>query len=312
MSGQICWQVCCVLTAGRRIDVKNKALVAVLAAGTFWGFMGLFVRVLNTAGFSSLEVAQARITTGLIIVGIYLLIFNPKLLKIRLRDVWCFIGTGIVSLLLFSVCYFSALTYTSLSVAAILLYTAPFFVMIMSLFLFKEKLNGQKILALLLAFTGCVLVSGLGGDASVSGIGMLLGLGSGFFYALYSIFGRYAINRGYGAWTMTFYTFLFCAIGCAFLSDWQLIFTTVKADTGILWWILGLGFVTAFLPYVLYSYGMENMESSKASILASVEPVVGTLVGVFVFHEPISVLGVLGVVLVISAIVVLNIKPKKA
>lgn len=312
MSGQICWQVCCVLTAGRRIDVKNKALVAVLAAGTFWGFMGLFVRVLNAAGFSSLEVAQARITTGLIIVGIYLLIFNPKLLKIRLRDVWCFIGTGIVSLLLFSVCYFSALTYTSLSVAAILLYTAPFFVMIMSLFLFKEKLNGQKILALLLAFTGCVLVSGLGGDASVSGIGMLLGLGSGFFYALYSIFGRYAINRGYGAWTMTFYTFLFCAIGCAFLSDWPLIFTTVKADTGILWWILGLGFVTAFLPYVLYSYGMENMESSKASILASVEPVVGTLVGVFVFHEPISVLGVLGVVLVISAIVVLNIKPKKA
>lgn len=292
--------------------MKNKALIAVLAAGTFWGFMGLFVRVLNAAGFSSLEVAQARITTGLVIVGIYLLIFNPKLLKIRLRDVWCFIGTGIVSLLMFSVCYFSALTYTSLSVAAILLYTAPFFVMLMSLFLFKEKLSGQKILALVLAFTGCVLVSGLGGGDSVSGTGMLLGLGSGFFYALYSIFGRYAINRGYGAWTMTFYTFLFCSIGCAFLSDWQLIFTTVKADSTILWWILGLGFVTAFLPYVLYSYGMEHMESSKASILASVEPVVGTLVGVFVFHEPITVLGVLGVALVLSAIVVLNVKLKKA
>ena len=291
--------------------MNKKALAAVLAAGTLWGFMGVFVRVLNAAGFGSLEIAQTRITTGLLLVGLYLLIFDRKSLKIRLRDVWCFIGTGIVSLLFFSVCYFSALTYTSLSVAAILLYTAPFFVMIMSLFLFREKLSGQKVFALLLAFSGCVLVSGVGGDASVSWIGILLGLGSGFFYALYSIFGRYAINRGYGAWTMTFYTFLFCSIGCAFLSDWGLITSTVKADSSILLWILGLGLVTAFLPYVLYSYAMENMESSKASILASVEPVVGTLCGVFIFHEPITVLGVLGVAMVLGAIVVLNVKRKK-
>jgi len=257
--------------------MKNKPLIAVLAAGTFWGFMGLFARKLNAAGFGALEVAQARITTGLILVGIYLLIFDKKSLQIRLKDVWCFIGTGIVSLFFFSICYFSALNYTSLSVAAILLYTAPVFVMLMSLFLFKEKMNILKIVGLLLAFAGCVLVSGIGGDSSVSLIGILLGLGSGFFYALYSIFGRYAINRGYGAWTMTFYTFLFCTVGCTFLSDWKLMGSAVVADINILFWILGLGFVTAFLPYILYSYALENMESSKASILASVEPVVGTL-----------------------------------
>lgn len=289
---------------------NNKALIAVLAAGTFWGFMGVFVRFLNAAGFASFEVAQTRITTGLLLVGLYLLIFDRKSLKIRLKDIWCFFGMGIISLLLFSVCYFTALTYTSLSVAAILLYTAPFFVMLISLLLFKEKLNSKKILALVLAFAGCVLVSGLGGDTRTSWIGILLGLGSGFFYALYSIFGRFAINRGYGAWTMTFYTFLFCSIGCAFLCDWNLIFTAVQADQTILLWILGLGFVTAFLPYVLYSYSLEHMESSKASILASVEPVVGTLCGVFIFHEPITALGVVGIVMVLGAIVVLNTKKK--
>ena len=291
--------------------MKNKPLLAVLSAGTFWGFMGLFARKLNAAGFGALEVAQARITTGLILVGLYLLFFDRKSLKIKLKDIWCFIGTGIISLFFFSLCYFSALNYTSLSVAAILLYTAPVFVMLMSLILFKEKMNLQKMLGLVLAFAGCVLVSGIGGDSSVSTIGILLGLGSGFFYALYSIFGRYAINRGYGAWTMTFYTFLFCTIGCTFLSDWNLMGSAVVADINILFWILGLGFVTAFLPYVLYSYALENMESSKASILASVEPVVGTLCGVFIFHEPITVLGVVGIILVLSAIVVLNIKLKK-
>ena len=291
--------------------MKNKALFAVLAAGTFWGTMGFFARSLYAAGFGPLEVAQTRITTGLVLVGLYILLFNRSQFKIKLKDLWCFLGTGIVSLLLFSTCYFSALNYTSLAVAAILLYTAPFFVMLMSLLLFKEKMNGKKISALLLAFTGCVLVSGVGGNEEISWIGILLGLGSGFFYALYSIFGRYAINRGYGAWTMTFYTFLFCSIGCAFLSDWQVIGSSVQTDNSVLLWVLGLGFVTAFLPYVLYSMGLENMESSKASILASVEPVVSALFGVFVFHETLTAWGILGILMVLGAIVVLNVKLKK-
>lgn len=290
--------------------MKNKALAAVLAAGTFWGTMGFFARSLYAAGFGPLEVAQTRITTGLILVGLYILLFNRSQFKVKLKDIWCFLGTGIVSLLLFSTCYFSALNYTSLAVAAILLYTAPFFVMLMSLVLFKEKMNSKKVFALLLAFTGCVLVSGVGGDDDVSWIGILLGLGSGFFYALYSIFGRYAINRGYGAWTMTFYTFLFCSIGCAFLSDWQVIGSVMAADSANILWVLGLGFVTAFLPYVLYSTGLEHMESSKASILASAEPVVSALFGVFVFHETMSLWGVLGIAMVLGAIVVLNVKKK--
>lgn len=291
--------------------MKNKALIAVLAAGAFWGTMGFFARSLYAAGFGPLEVAQTRITTGLVFVGLYILLFNRSLFRVKWKDMWCFLGTGIVSLLLFSTCYFSALNYTSLAVAAILLYTAPFFVMLMSLLLFKEKMNGKKVLALILAFAGCVLVSGVGGDETFSWIGILLGLGSGFFYALYSIFGRYAINRGYGAWTMTFYTFLFCSIGCAFLCDWSVIGTSFSADGSVGLWVLGLGFVTAFLPYVLYSIGLENMESSKASILASVEPVVSALFGVFVFHESLSVWGILGILMVLGAIVVLNVKFKK-
>lgn len=291
--------------------MKNKALAAVLAAGTFWGTMGFFARNLYAAGFGPLEVAQTRITTGLILVGLYILLFNRSQFKVKLKDIWCFLGTGIISLLLFSTCYFSALNYTSLAVAAILLYTAPFFVMLLSLLLFKEKMNSKKVLALILAFTGCVLVSGVGGDTVFSWKGILLGLGSGFFYALYSIFGRYAINRGYGAWTMTFYTFLFCSIGCAFLSDWQVIGGVMAESGANILWVLGLGFVTAFLPYVLYSTGLEHMESSKASILASVEPVVSALFGVFVFHETLSLWGVLGIAMVLGAIIVLNVKGKE-
>ena len=85
----------------------------------------------------------------------------------------------------------------------------------------------------------------------------------------------------------------------------------MAASSANVFWVLGLGFVTAFLPYVLYSTGLEHMESSKASILASVEPVVSALFGVFVFHETLTLWGILGIVVVLGAIVILNVKLKK-
>ena len=288
---------------------KNTwAALPVLAAGTLWGLMGLFVRRLNAAGLGSMEVAELRILTGLALVGLYLLIARRDLLRVRLRDLWCFFGTGVISLLLFSNCYFTAMRYASLSAAAVLLYTAPAFVMVLSLLLFRERLTARKGAALGLAFLGCVLVSGLGSDAALSLPGLLFGLGAGFFYALYSIFGRYAIRRGYQAWTLTFYTFLFCALGGAALTDWGAVGAALSASgPGTAGWILTMGVVTAVLPYVLYAVGLEHMESSRASILASVEPVVGTLVSVLLFHEPLTAGGVAGTALVLSAVALLSL-----
>ena len=96
------------------------------------------------------------------------------------------------------------------------------------------------------------------------------------------------------------------------MSDWQVIGTVMTSGSNNILWVLGLGFVTAFLPYVLYSMGLEHMESSKASILASVEPVVSALFGVIVFHEYLSLWGVLGIAMVLGAIVVLNLRKKSA
>lgn len=287
-------------------------IFCVLFAATLWGSMGVFVRYLNAAGLSAIEITQVRISVGFVAIASYLSIFRRDLLKIKLKDIWCFLGTGIISLLLFSTCYFKSIEYgTSLSVAAILLYTAPIFVMLMSLILFKEKMTTAKLIALILAFGGCILVSGVGGDmGNIKGI--LLALASGFFYALYSIFSRFAINKGYSSLTIVFYTFLFCVIGCSCLADWQTITSVVLTpNIKIILLCIGLGIITGFLPYVFYSRGLELMESSKASILASVEPVVGTLFGVFLFHEELTILGGIGILLVLGAVVLLSVKRKK-
>lgn len=286
---------------------KSLPTLCVLTAATLWGSMGLFVRRLNAAGLYALEVTQLRILVGLVLVGAYLAVFHRDMLRVRLRDLWCFAGSGICSLLFFSYCYFTGMTMTSLSVICVLLYTAPVFVMLLSVLLFRERMTRSKLLALLLTFAGCCLVSGLGGETHLSGAALLLGLGSGFFYGLYSIFSRYAIQRGYSSWTITFYTFAFCSVACLFLSDWSAITSTVSADPTLLIWIVLLGLVTAFFPYVLYTRGLEQMESSRAAILASLEPAVATLLGVLVLHEPLTVSNAAGIVLVLGGIAVLSL-----
>lgn len=287
--------------------MKKRSVLAVVAAASLWGLMGLFVRRCTAAGLGSLETTQLRITVGLLLVGLYLALFHREKLRIRWRDLWCFLGTGVVSLLLFSYCYFRTMSMVSLAVAGVLLYTAPVFVMLMSILLFRERMTLPKLLALVMAVAGCTLVSGVGSGESMQLPGLLLGLGAGFFYALYSIFSRYAIQRGYDSWTITFYTFLFCAAGCALVCDWQVIGTAVSSDRGLWPWVLAMGLTTGFGAYLLYTWGLQRIESSRASILASVEPVVAALVGVFVFGESISPAGVAGIALVLGAIVVLSL-----
>ncbi len=285
---------------------QSKSALCVLLAGTLWGSMGLFVRKLNAVGLYALDIVQLRIAVSLVLVGLYLLIFARDKLRVRLRDLWYFAGTGIVSLLLFSWCYFSGMQEASLSVMAVLLYTSPAFIVLLSVLLFRETLTRQKLLALVLTFTGCCLVSGLGSGSAVSMKGLLLGLGSGFFYALYSIFSRYAIERGYGSWTITFYTFLFCLLASAPLAHWGLIAQALSSDASVPVYALLMGLLTGFLAYIFYTKGLEGMESSRAGILASVEPVVGTIIGTLVFHEPLPVQSVLGIALVLGGIVVLG------
>ena len=274
--------------------------------------MGLFVRRLNAAGLQALEVMELRVLVGLALAGAYLALFHRERLRVRVRDLWCFFGTGVCSLLFFSWCYFTGMGMASLSVMGVLLYTAPAFVMLMSALLFRERLSAAKLIALAMTFAGCCLVSGLGGGTRLSGEALLLGLGAGFGYALYSIFSRFAIDRGYDSWTITFYSFLICAVGCAFLSDWHAIAGTLLPAPELLGWSAAMALMTGFLAYIFYTKGLEGMPSSRASILASIEPVTATLLGTFVFHEPLGWSGIAGIALVVAAIVVLSVRRKGA
>ena len=290
---------------------KNKYTLAVLGAGTLWGFMGFFRRTLDTMGLSASNCIAVRGIFAALLFGIAMLITDRKAFKVKLRDTWCFLGSGIVSLLLFSLCYFKAMDYMSLSNAAILLYTAPCFVILFSALLFKEKITARKLAAMLIAFTGCCLVSGIGAGSKISTTGILFGLGSGICYALFSIFSRFAINRGYSTFTINFYTCLLAGLGALVVGGVEFVPTITSTAPNFLF-VAATGLVTCFLPYLCYTYGLTGLENGKASIMASIEPVVATLCGIFIYHEALTAMSAAGILLVLSAIVLQNLKPKAA
>lgn len=292
--------------------MKKLAPFFVLLAGILWGTMGIYVRRLNALDFTTIEIVAVRSVVTAVLLLLVLFFYNRKMLKIRLKDIWCFVGTGILSIVFFNYCYFKAITMTSLSVAAVLLYTAPAIVMVLSAFLFHEKITTVKIISLVATFAGCVFVTGLaGGTGSLSTAGILVGLGAGLGYALYSIFSRYAIERGYHSLTISFYTFVFASVGVLPLADMKIIYDACAKDAGIAGFYLVFALVSTVVPYILYTLGLTALENSKASIIASIEPVTATVVGMVLFHEKVTIHNFAGIILVLGGIVICNINFNK-
>ena len=286
--------------------------ILIIVAGLFWGSMGIFVRHLNVLGFSSIQVACLRLTTAGVIFALILLIKDRKGFRIKARDIPLFLALGLVSILFFTCCYFTAIRLMTMSTAAILLYTSPIWVMILAIIFLKEKITLQKILALILAFAGCILVSGFGGKVTL--IGILVGLGSGLGYGLYSIFGTFALKK-YSPYTVTCYTFLIAGLGSVFAANPIDLFAKISAvenKPALIGFVLLTAVVTAVIPFLLYTLGLNMTTAGKAAVLATVEPAAATLFGFFVMKETVGPVAICGIFLVFAAIIVLSIKKKES
>ena len=186
--------------------------------------------------------------------------------------------------------------------------------MIFSAIFFHEQITLRKVLCILLSVAGCALASGLGselflhreGGSTITLTGLLLGLGAGFGYALYSIISRFILQRGYSVFTNIFYSFtlvmaLFLALSLRDGSFLQIFQQPSATGLGLL-----CGLVTGFGAYVLYTLGMEKMETSRAAQLATIEPVTAALLGFFLFRQPMSLFEAVGIFLVVLSVVLMN------
>jgi drug/metabolite transporter (DMT)-like permease len=206
---------------------------------------------------------------------------------------------------------FTVIDQANLSLAVVLLYTGPLFVTLLSRFFFKELLTFRKGLAIIVTLTGCAFVVGLlpSVQTVITASTLLIGIGSGFFYALYSIFAKVS-SKHYGSITITTYSFICASI--FMLASSQIV---QKVPLFLNWTVLvnsiGLALIPTIFAYLLYTKGLRYIESSRASILSTVEPVVAIGVGFILFQDVLTMWQWLGVGLVISSIILAAEKTKQ-
>lgn len=289
------------------IDWRIFAPALVIVAGICWGLIGLFSNYLSVAGLRPEQITVIRCVLACFAIGGYLLIFKRGAFKVRVKHLWIFLGTGVLSIAFYNVCYFACINMCGLSFAAILLYTAPCFVVLLSAVFFKERLTRQRGFALIIAFVGCLLVVGVGsGQAFLSGLGILVGLASGVGYALYSIFARVALKH-YEAPTVMFYTFLFASLALLPFSEPINIVSLALDSASVFEVMIALALISTVTPFACYTTGLAHMETGKASIMAFVEPMVSLLLGVMVFGEVLTLQNMIGVIGILGAVVLLNL-----
>lgn len=281
------------------------ACASILAAAALWGVIGLWNRNLMAGGFAPTDIVVVRNFGGMVLLLAVFAVRDRGVFHVRREHLKYFLGTGVVSVVLFTCCYFTCQKLCSLAVASILLYTAPSFVVVLSAVLWREPVTKKKLLALALTLVGCALVCGVfAGDLSVTLPGVLLGLGAGFFYALYSVFGRYALAH-YSSMTVTVWTFIFAGPASLVLLR-PARMAAALAEPRM--WLLAAGLVvfSTVLPYILYTRGLARVEAGKASIMASLEPVVASLAGVLAFGEPMGPATLIGILCVLAGVYILR------
>ena len=283
---------------------KSISYIYIILSAVCWGCIGLSNRMLTQAGMGLGNRVFVRNFGTLVVLTVVFALLHRQVFRIKLKHLPIFMASGLVSILLLSIVYFQCQTMCSLSVAAILLYLAPSFVVLFSAVLWKTPLTKRKLAALGISLLGCVLVSGvLGGGASASWAGIALGVASGLTYASYTVFAHYGLAH-YESYTMIYWTFGFAGLGSVLLADFPALGPVLRQPNAVLGCVLVV-IVSTALPYCLYTMGLEGVESGKAAIITNIEPMMETLMGVVVFHEALTVWTVLGIVCVLGAVALL-------
>ncbi len=283
----------------------------VLCAGILWGSIGFFVRKLNGLGVDTELTAFMRIFCAWIILIPLLIGLSLKsgrnYFKISKKGLLQCLIMGLVTQAFFNLSYSGCINSVGVAMGSVLLYTAPIFVSILSRFLFKEEINARKGISLVINLLGCFIMV-TGGDLSVlkvSGLGILLGIGAGFFYAMVTILGKFTSDE-VDPFTMVFYNFLFGWISLALISN---PIPKIASVSDPHFWFLafGYGLIPTVGSYLFYMNGISHdVELSRVPIIASVEPVIATIIGLLVFGENITIVNTLGLIIVLFSIVLMN------
>lgn len=256
--------------------------IEVILAGVGFGFLGVFGRLAFAAGITIGELLVFRFALAALLLWLGLFFIRRDLLKLSSKQIFISCLLGLSGYAVFSTMYFKAIQGVSVAIAAMLLFTFPVFVNLGAFFILKEKMLRKQWFSLFLALTGLVLL--LWGDLTIEKVSSIFwGLGAAITYSIYVLVSGQA-QKNVPPLSSSAYVISAAAIALFFYHQPN-IHRLLQFQWREFSYILGIATIGTIMPLTLFLSGMQKISSSKASIIAMVEPVTAALAGWFVLGE---------------------------
>ncbi len=272
----------------------------IVAAAVLWGMIGPFSRLAFQEGVAPMEVAFWRALLAWVLFGGHAIIRRE--VRLYPKDIPYILVFGVCGVSLFYYFYQMAVQQGGAALAAVLLYTAPAWVIVLSRVFLKESITPAKISAMVLTLIGISAISmgkGAGQDGNpISISAIVFGLSSGFCYSLYYIFGKHFTGR-YSSYNLFLYVLPIGALG---LAPW--VAFTPKTPTAWLA-LISLAIICTYGANSCYYLGLKYLDAGRASITATLEPVVAAVVAFFWWGEVFTVQSYMGSAVILSAVVLM-------
>lgn len=283
---------------------RMKGIVMAAGAASLWGLMSIFSRALNAADYTSLDIAYVRC----LIAGVGLAIINgkkdPSLLRVSKKAVITSLIFGAVTYTTSFLSYAFSVERIPAAMTAVLSFTSPIWVCLIGVVVFHERVRAKKLVAIACCIFGAALITNLVGaqDLRFDIIGMGAALLNGVGIALQVTVPRY-FEKQYRKDTMLTYGFLGAAGFMALFVDHGKIIHSFTAPGGIsvLANVLALSVLCTLVANTAFVKSASYVEPTTTTILSALEVVVGTIVGLLLFHETLTALQFLGAVIIVVA-----------
>lgn len=299
-----------------------KGYALALLAATSWATGGITAKWMFTAAGEAtaawrvpplgmtvepVVLAGARALTAFAILIIYIAFMKRGALKIRRSDLLFLVVFGVVGLAGVHITYFQAISHTNVATAILLEYLAPILVLIFSVLFLRERLTWTLPVGVVLSITGCALVVGIlrEGGLSVSPVGLAWGLASAVFFAGYSLMGRYAAPR-YSPWTLLAYGLGFAGVFWLLYLRGPAGIVPAFGSTVATVAVIFIAVVSTIVPFGAFLKALHYIDPTRATIVATLEPVIAGGVAYVLLGEVFDASQLLGGVLVLGAIIIVQ------
>lgn len=289
---------------------RLKGYLLIACAASFWGISATVAKILFNRSIDPLIVVQTRVSIAFVVLIVYFGATRRELLRVSLRDIPMFFFVGICGLAGSNYFYYAAIKESNVATSILVQYTAPVMVALYATIVQREAMTKFKAAALLFSMAGIFLAVG-GYDPNLLH-GSLKGIANAFVaaisFSIFNIAGK-PLTMKYSVWTTLIYVLGAATVFWLFVNS---PFAVIEAHYSLNnWLVFGLvSLISILLPYILYFSGLKFIEPTRAIITSTLEPVVAIVSAFFVLGGTMEFIQIIGVILVLTAIGLLQVKPR--